>query len=59
MFLIGIDIGGTNLKLGLIEDGTIVDKIEVDRYIITSSQQYETTKEIGKYLRESVVCLVK
>ena len=29
MFLIGIDIGGTNLKLGLIEDGTIVDKIEV------------------------------
>ena len=36
-----------------------VDKIEVDRYIITSSQQYEMTKETGKYLRESVVCLVK
>lgn len=39
--------------------GFKVDKIEVDRYIITSSQQYETTKEIGKYLRESVVCLTK
>lgn len=39
--------------------GFKVDKIEVDRYIITSSQQYEITKETGKYLRESVVCLVK
>ncbi len=39
--------------------GFKVDKIEVDRYIITSSQQYEMTKEIGKYLRESVVCLTK
>jgi hypothetical protein len=37
----------------------VVDKIEVDRYIITSSQQYESTKEYGKYLRESVVCLKK
>ncbi|MCM1244789.1 MAG: site-specific DNA-methyltransferase [Roseburia sp.] len=39
--------------------GFTVDKIEVDRYIITSSQQYEMTKETGKYLRESVVCLIK
>lgn len=39
--------------------GFRVDKIEVDRYIITSSQQYEMTKEIRKYLRESVICLVK
>lgn len=39
--------------------GFDVDKIEVDRYIITSSQQYEKTKETGKYLRESVVCLRK
>lgn len=39
--------------------GFVVDKIEVDRYIITSSQQYEKTKSAGKYLRESVVCLVK
>lgn len=39
--------------------GFTVDKIEVDRYMITSSQQYEITKETGKYLRESVVCLVK
>lgn len=39
--------------------GFTVDKIEVDRYIITSSQQYKITKGTGKYLRESVVCLVK
>ncbi|WP_313120319.1 DNA methyltransferase [Proteiniclasticum ruminis] len=39
--------------------GFLVDKIEVDRYIITSSQQYETTKVNKKYLRESVICLVK
>lgn len=39
--------------------GFYVDKIEVDRYIITSSQQYEKTKKQGKYLRESVVCLKK
>lgn len=39
--------------------GFKVDKIEVDRYIITSSQQYEKTKQDGKFLRESVVCLVK
>lgn len=39
--------------------GFIVDKIEVDRYIITSSQQYETTKENKKYLRESLICLKK
>lgn len=41
------------------EKGFIVDKIEVDRYIITSSQQYEITKENKKYLRESVICLKK
>ena len=39
--------------------GFIVDKIEVDRYIIPSSQQYEMTKQYKKLLRESVVCLVK
>lgn len=39
--------------------GFKVDKIEIDRYIITSSQQYEITKDAGKYLRESVICLVK
>lgn len=39
--------------------GFTVDKIEVDRYIITSSQQYAMTKESGKYLRESVLCLIK
>lgn len=39
--------------------GFLVDKIEVDRYIITSSQQYEITKENKKFLRESVICLRK
>lgn len=39
--------------------GFVVDKIEVDRYIITSSQQYHITLNTKKYLRESVVCLVK
>lgn len=39
--------------------GFYVDKIEVDRYIITSSQQYEATKNARKFLRESVVCLIK
>lgn len=39
--------------------GFTVEKIEIDRFIITSSQQYKITKEKGKYLRESVVCLVK
>lgn len=39
--------------------GFKVDKIEVDRYIITSSQQYKKTKQDGKYLRESVICLIK
>ncbi|RST89499.1 modification methylase [Vagococcus humatus] len=39
--------------------GFTVDKIEVDRYIITSSQQYHITLNTKKYLRESVICLVK
>lgn len=39
--------------------GFIVDKIEIDRFIITSSQQYIQTKNNKKYLRESVVCLRK
>lgn len=34
-------------------------KIEVARYIITSSQQYEKTKKYRKYLRESIVYLQK
>lgn len=39
--------------------GFIVDKIEVDRLIITSSQQYEITKDEKQFLRESVLCLIK
>ena len=39
--------------------GFEVDKIEVDRYIITSSQQYEATKENKQFLRESLICLKK
>lgn len=39
--------------------GFKVDKIEVDRYIITSSQQYESTKDNKQFLRESLICLKK
>lgn len=39
--------------------GFKVDKIEIDRFIITSSQQYKITKGARNYLRESVICLVK
>lgn len=39
--------------------GFEVDRIEVARYIITSSQQYHITKEQKNYLRESVICLKK
>jgi DNA modification methylase len=39
--------------------GFEVEKIEIDRYIITSSQQYEATKENKQFLRESLICLKK
>lgn len=39
--------------------GFKVDKIEVDRYLITSSQQYKKTKNNSRYLRESILCLKK
>ena len=39
--------------------GFKVDKIEVDRFIIPSSQQYNRTKKYSKFIRESVVCLKK
>lgn len=39
--------------------GFKVDKIEVDRFIITSSQQYFETIDSKNFLRESVVCLKK
>lgn len=39
--------------------GFAVDKIEVDRFIIPSSQQYNRTKMFSKFIRESVVCLKK
>lgn len=39
--------------------GFSVEKIEIDRYIITSSQQYKNTLEYKKYLRESIICLRK
>ena len=39
--------------------GFKVDKIDVYRYIIPSSQQYNETLKNKKYLRESVVCLTK
>jgi DNA modification methylase len=39
--------------------GFKVNRIEVARYIITSSQQYNITKEQKNFLRESVICLKK
>ncbi len=39
--------------------GFIVDKIEVDRFIVPSSQQYKATKHHRRYLRESILCLKK
>lgn len=39
--------------------GFEIDRIEVARYIITSSQQYNITKDQKNFLRESVICLRK
>ncbi len=39
--------------------GFKINSINIGRYIITSSQQYNKTKNLKKYLRESVVCLTK
>lgn len=39
--------------------GFIVENIIIDRYLITSSQQYKKTLPFRKYLRESIVCLRK
>ncbi len=39
--------------------GYKIEEIEVERLIITSSQQYQKTKSIRKYLRESIVKLSK
>ena len=41
------------------EKGFYVDKIDVYRYIIPSSQQYKDVLNEKKFLRESVICLVK
>lgn len=39
--------------------GFSVESIDVGRYIITSSQQYNKTKDVKQYLRESIICLRK
>lgn len=39
--------------------GFKVKEIDVARYIITSSQQYEKTRKYKKYLRESIIYLQK
>lgn len=39
--------------------GFEIDTINVGRYIITSSQQYEKTITYKNYLRESIICLKK
>lgn len=43
MYLIGIDIGGTNLKIGLIEDGALIDRIEVATNSFDLIKQLEAT----------------
>lgn len=51
----------TDVFLAMIAEkiGFKVQEIAVERLIITSSQQYKKTEHIRKYLRESVVKLVK
>ncbi len=51
----------TDLFLAMIGEqiGFKVREIEVERLIITSSQQYKKTEHIKKYLRESIVKLEK
>lgn len=39
--------------------GFEVDCINIGRFIIPSSQQYNKTKELKNYLRESIICLKK
>jgi hypothetical protein len=39
--------------------GFNVDCIDVDRFIITSSQQYNSTQDMSDFQRESVICLKK
>ena len=51
----------TDLFLAMIGErlGFQVEEIEVQRLIITSSQQYKKTEHLRKYLRESIVKLKK
>lgn len=51
----------TDLFLAMIAErlGFEVEEIEVERLIITSSQQYKKTEHLRKYLRESIVKLKK
>ena len=39
--------------------GFKVEKIEIDRFFVPSSQQYQATKDKKDYLRESIICLTK
>ena len=51
----------TDLFLAMIAEklGFEVEEIEVERLIITSSQQYKKTEHLRKYLRESIVKIKK
>ena len=51
----------TDIFLAMIAErlGFIVNRIDVERLIITSSQQYKKTEHLKKYLRESIVKLEK
>ena len=57
--------GGTVIPTDLIlaeyaeKIGFKIDQIDVCRYIIPSSQQYKEVLNEKKFLRESVICLIK
>lgn len=46
MFIIGVDIGGTNLKVGLIEDGKLIDKA------LQSTNSFDLIKQIISMISE-------
>lgn len=51
---IGVDLGGTNLRLGLVENGEVIKKISLPSP--ANKMSYEQSIE---YLKDSVECLIK
>ena len=46
MYLIGIDVGGTHTKFGLIKDGTLLKSLKV------STNTFDVIRQIGNGARE-------